>query len=618
VVLPGGWLPLPAAAALGAAGGLLWGHLRRQYRPGPPQRDHHDDAELAPLPPTMTALYHHHEAAGSALDPDGVARQPTGGVVVGAGHRGWLGTTEFPAAGMVLTGPGAAGAARGILIAVLTAATGRSTSRILTTTTDLATLFDMSDGGADGWDSPGQVSGLRLVPDLAAAVTALETPPDTAGPPSAGVLVLVHTQPPAGALAARLRAALARPGSAARAVFLDGWASAPTWSVAADGSTSAGTGAVGPRLAVLPAAAGLELLDTLRRLTRAAATTEPPEQEPPEQEPPGRDPAGVIPRPGHDPGAGASSAPHHGVSAADGGAVFGGGWPDPPPAPGTPRRLILRIMGVPSVAVAYPDGTVGEVRIRRSAGWQILVYLAVHRTGATSSELKEALWPDVPSSAARARLNTTISELRNTLHRVADTAVVRSAVDRTDPDRSRHWLDPDRIQVDLWHWSDARTTADTTTDPGTRRQILTAATAVCAGDLGHGLAAGWIGPDREQVARQVIDVLAELADTEPDHDTAVALLYQAIRAAPHNEALYRRVMRRHAAAGNPDGLQRTLTTLTERLTDLHTTPSPATTDLHTQLTHHPAGPATTPAPTGRAHPAPAQHLPDLPHHRAVP
>src|SRR5438552_9722377 len=84
VALPdgGGWLAHQTAMAVSAAAALAWLRRRAAYLPGPPGRDHRGDADLAPLPATVTVV-----CAGLLPDPDGATEAgdgPDGAVTGGA------------------------------------------------------------------------------------------------------------------------------------------------------------------------------------------------------------------------------------------------------------------------------------------------------------------------------------------------------------------------------------------------------------------------------------------------------------------------------------------------------------------------------------------------------
>ena len=85
-----------------------------------------------------------------------------------------------------------------------------------------------------------------------------------------------------------------------------------------------------------------------------------------------------------------------------------------------------------------------------------------------------------------------------------------------------------------------------------------------------------LAPYREATHRDVLDADIALAEDEPDPRRALALLQDAIRLEPYNEDLYQRAIRLHARLASPDGIRRTLRTITERLAELDIPVSPAT------------------------------------------
>jgi two-component SAPR family response regulator len=232
--------------------------------------------------------------------------------------------------------------------------------------------------------------------------------------------------------------------------------------------------------------------------------------------------------------------------------------------------------------VAPKEGSHSTVVVRRSAGRQILVLLALHRGGVSDAELKEAVWPDVPGSAAQRRFLTTMSELRLSLQAAAGLAVLRQQVNAV-AGRVRYWLDPGAVQVDLWRLHDLLDAAAATVDPAGRRGLLRAAAELGTGELAEAWDHEWLAADRERVARHMLDLRVHLADLEPDHGRAVRLLRTALRDAPANEAVHRRLLYRHAAAGDPAGLRRAVASMRQHLTALHVEPEPTTVELTAAL-----------------------------------
>jgi DNA-binding SARP family transcriptional activator len=93
----------------------------------------------------------------------------------------------------------------------------------------------------------------------------------------------------------------------------------------------------------------------------------------------------------------------------------------------------------------------------------------------------------------------------------------------------------------------------------------------------------WLASHREATRRHILDAYIALADTEPDPHAALALIQDAIRLDPYNEDVYQRAMHLYARLGSPDGVRRTLRTLTERLAELDVSISPQTQHLAADL-----------------------------------
>lgn len=547
VTVPGGWLPTVTATAVAAAAAGFWLARRRQYRPRPPGAGR-VDAPL-PLPAGVVAVRRAAHLATADVELGQAPLAVTAGVAVvataGATPHGPLLLADLPGDGLGLVGPAAAAAARAALVAA-TAARWPVAAVIH----DLAVLL------GNAAESAARLPAVTLAADLATVITQV----------SAGILpcplLLFAASPLSVPATDQLTTLLANPGVVA--VLLGGWPAGTTWHVDTDGTAyrhPAGTGPVA-RLGVLDPATTGDILATL-----AATHRQPPHAQPP---PGRRDP--TVPSPGT-----GQPAPRLADDA--------GRERDTPVKGG---RLRLCVLGRPSLRRPYQDGSKGEVYLGRAAAWQILVYLAAHRDGASTDELKETLWPDVASSSARNRFNTTISHLRRTLADAAGGPVVQHSSDRA-PGPTRHWLDPARIDVDLWQFQDASRRADTAINPDTRQHALIDAVGAYHGELAQTCSYDWAEPLREQLLGRVVDAYAHLADLQPDHHGALQLLQQAIHYSPHTEHLYRQAMVRHAASGNPDGVRRTLDTLTARLGEAGQQPDPATIALADTLTAEDAG-----------------------------
>ena len=129
------------------------------------------------------------------------------------------------------------------------------------------------------------------------------------------------------------------------------------------------------------------------------------------------------------------------------------------------------------------------------------------------------------------------------------------------------------------------------------------------GVLADGLSTEWIETARESIRRDALEAVAALARAlvATDPTQTLELLEVARAFDPHNEVLYRDIMRLQARLDRPDAIPRTLRLLTTRLAELSEAPSPDTVDLADRLSRRRAAtefsqldsPAAPPAPTSR-------------------
>ncbi|MFI2663414.1 hypothetical protein [Micromonospora carbonacea] len=331
VDIPGGWLPADTAQQIAAASALVWLRRRRAYQPQPPGQPR-DDSDLTPLPPTVTAVQ-------AATPP---ATRPTPAP-----------TLVLPTGGIGLTGPGAADAARGILLTTLLQAlrpTGHPTTAVITSRADLHRLL--------GAHTPAlhHLPGLTATDTLDDAITTLAR---TNNPSSTPPTLLTHT-PTDPTTAARLATALTHTVG----VLIGTWTHGSTWHIEADGHTHPDTSSSDrARLCVLTDTAARDLLTVLAPTPAIPPATAVPRQRPP--------------------------------------------IPAPPLAPSPPKPLTLQVLGNPTLRAG---GT--PVPIRRSAALQILVAFAAHPEGRTTRELATSIWPGLAPHTVTRRLYTTLSDLR--------------------------------------------------------------------------------------------------------------------------------------------------------------------------------------------------------------
>ncbi|WP_431893237.1 AfsR/SARP family transcriptional regulator [Micromonospora haikouensis] len=330
VDIPGGWLPADTAHQIAAASALVWLRRRRAYQPQPPGHPR-DDSDLTALPPTVTAV--------QAATPPATRPTPAPTLALATG-------------GIGLTGPGAADAARGVLLTTLLQTlrpTGHPTTAVVTTRADLHRLL--------GAHTPAlqHLPGLTVTDTVDDAITTLT---QTNNPSATSPTLLTHipTDPTTGA---RLAIALTHTVG----VLVGTWTHGATWHIEADGHTQPDISSDRTRLCVLTDTAARDLLTVLALTPATPPATAVPRQRPP--------------------------------------------TPTPPPASSPPKPLTLHVLGNPTLRA---DGT--PVPIRRSAALQILVALAAHPDGRTTRELATTIWPGLAPHTVTRRLYTTLSDLR--------------------------------------------------------------------------------------------------------------------------------------------------------------------------------------------------------------
>ena len=237
----------------------------------------------------------------------------------------------------------------------------------------------------------------------------------------------------------------------------------------------------------------------------------------------------------------------------------GGAGGAPPPGPDRPLRL--RLFGpVQLTHIRDPDT---PLRLGRFTAVQVLLYLAVHRHGATSAQVAAALWPGVRPYPVD-RVYRAASALRSAVHHATGVQILTRVGDR-------YQLDPDRVQVDLWQLTAAVDQAATATAPYTRAGALHTIIDTYTGDLAAGQPGAWLVPHREAARRHAIDAYTTLAGLS-DPPTAAALLDRALQVDPYNEHLHRAAAQAHQAAGQPGAARPQLAELARRLADLDDNP----------------------------------------------
>jgi DNA-binding SARP family transcriptional activator len=411
-----------------------------------------------------------------------------------------------------LVGPAAKDAARGVLIAALLPGTGAPDGvRVVTTEAALAVLVGTA------W-SQENVPGLVIGFDLDDAVAAVEDlamaravqVANHADPPDVPRTVLLAHSPTDPPTVRRLRVLLALTADKpVTGVLLGAWAPGTTWRVESGGLVDILDGPPA-RLSVLGPAATGDLLTVYRE----AHTPRPaPPQQSDFRELSSVESASPVRLPRQ-------------IPTLDGQPLT--------PAAGAAHqadRVRLTVLGPPAV---YPAGETDPVRWGRSAALPVLVFLAVHPAGATSTTLAGVLWPQLQPSSITNRVYNVMSTIRGALGTTAGGPVFLR-------DADRYRLNPQLFEVDLWRLHDAIRTAGANPDPAVRAAGLWRVIGAYTGELADGWAWPWLDRHREATRRHVLDAYATLAADEDDPAAAARLLRAAARVDPENDELCRRL-----------------------------------------------------------------------------
>jgi DNA-binding SARP family transcriptional activator len=509
--------------------------------------------------------------------------------------------------GLGLVGPGSYAAARALLLTILTTTPAAT---VVVPVADLTRLLGVPVRANDLPDA------MRVVEDLGAELADLESRM-TAGVGNAAVSgpwVLVTSPPPGGdETRARLQGLLDAGGRIGiTALILGQWRPGVTASVTAAGTITAtdpglGEGLRGTRAFTLPDTAARDLLAFLRSASPTPSSGAAPATSA------SANPAGDTTPSGtrdlassSDAGtgqAGASSEPSGPAGpgleiistasadvAGDAGRVVlfddaAHGRPAVPPDSGQAAPLVLSVFGAPTLA--WRSDTAHRDRPAEISGGfsrrltELLVFLAVHPGGVSRDAVVDALWAEHAPRDPASVLRTVVSRIRRAVEQGTGGTVSEIVL----AERGRYHLAPGLVEVDFSAFCAAVTRRRAATTEQARIAAYEAIVAAYGGALADGFDAGWLTAAREATRRDALDAVAALARARvhDDPDSTLDLLETARAFDPHNELLYRDIMRLEHTLGRHDAISRTLTLLETRLGEIDATPTPGTVDLAARL-----------------------------------
>ncbi len=488
--------------------------------------------------------------------------------------------------GLGVVGPGGYAAARALLLTLLTTIPENAPApSVYVPAADLARLLGVPRPSTD------LPAAITVVADLDTALTDLDAP---ARRPA----VLVTAPPREHDQHARLQHLLDNHGQhGLTALVLGQWRAGVTAYVTAGGTISAtdpglGEPLRGTRAFTLPETATRDLLAFLRTVDpRDSTASGAADSDPRRQVTAARDETSPVPQQnsGSDPQRLEITA---GTLAPESPAAHGDEPGDDPRLRAahrdelTPAPLALTIFGTPALHwCAEPARADTERRDLSgelsSRPLELLVFLAVHLGGVSRDAIVDALWPNDPPRNPASVLRTVRSRIRRAL----DIATRGTVGDLVLAEHGQYRLNPAVVEVDYWSFADAVTRRRTAGTAQRRIEAYEAIVAHYGGALAESLDSDWLTAAREATRRDALDAVAALARSrvEADPDYTLDLLETARAFDPHNELIYRDIMRLQHTLGRHDAISRTLDLLRTRLAEIDTTPTADTVDLAQRL-----------------------------------
>ncbi|MGW5721919.1 transcriptional regulator [Amycolatopsis sp. NPDC003865] len=549
------FIGLGLASAVGAALLLARRRQRAGYRPGSGRRD---DLSIAPV---VFQLHRAHQHAQAGLEEAESGDADVDGADLGITPE--LGSPDDEASaelalnlaaahGLGLIGPGSHAAARALLLTVMT-----STPRaeVVAPVADLQALLGIPDNPDELLD------GVHIVDGVAAALAHI----GSQNPPENARRILLAKAPAGEEDRSCLEQVLVEGCASTTLLLLGQWHPGVTLYIDAAGAitaTSPGPGEPlrGRRAFTLPESATRELF----ALFDAA----------------------------HSPRDESPSADTHRLEVAGSSSLDQTEAPAEPVAmPAADVRhnlatpLVLSVFGQPRLCwrsdVARSDDTVEVTGKLSPRLWELLIYLALHPEGVPRAAITDTLWAGRPAQDPAAVLRTVLSRLRSTIEKATYSDIGNLAV----AEHGRYRLAPAVVEVDYWTFADALARRRRTADQKQRAAAHAAIVAGYGGELAAGFEAEWLTPIRESVRRDALDAVAALARdrVQSDPESTLELLESARDFDPHNELLYRDIMRLEHKLGRHDAIARTLRLLEARLAEIDETPTAATVELAERL-----------------------------------
>lgn len=245
--------------------------------------------------------------------------------------------------------------------------------------------------------------------------------------------------------------------------------------------------------------------------------------------------------------------------------------PEPKAEADTESSSPIRIqLFAPQPVITHNGQDIGATM--RASARRLLAFLALYPAGVSTDFLTDALFPDTTETKAKTLRNTAASSARRTA-REAWGDPEREIIDVS---QGRYRVRPDAVDVDIWRFNAALKAAENTEDRVQRLACLQSAADLCSHELLSEVDLPGIEEKRQAHRRAVADCFVGLAKAADTPQQALPLLERAREVDDLNEAIYQELMRTHAALGRPDAVQRTYQALVDRLKPMRARPSAMT------------------------------------------
>lgn len=191
-----------------------------------------------------------------------------------------------------------------------------------------------------------------------------------------------------------------------------------------------------------------------------------------------------------------------------------------------------------------------QVRPHRRAAYEVLAYLAAHPTGVRLEAAVEEMWPEETGHRAIRRFHDACTAVRSACRPIL--GEVATAIITHDEDRYR--LNADLVGCDLWQFEHLLQEVSHSDAPAV---LATSAAAMLDGDFADQADFAWAEAVRVRIRTRTVEALTEHSSTV-DTRQAICMLNRALRIDPTHDGVARELSRRYAENGDVEAAERVM------------------------------------------------------------